>query len=83
MSRTVKHLPRTPQGMGAARAPAVLLTAEQLMERLGVSRTSLWSLMRKRGLPYIKLGPGRRAALRFSVESVNTWLTQNEQRDAP
>jgi len=62
--------------------PITLLNAEQVMAKLGVSRTLLWSLMRKNGLPYIKYGQGRRASLRFSAESVDAWLRQNEQRNA-
>ena len=50
------------------------------MELLKVSRTGLHYLMRKDGLPYIKLGEGRCAALRFSRQSLDEWLTQNEHR---
>ena len=56
-----------------------LLHAEQVMELLGCSRTALWMLMRTQGLPYIKLGEGRRAALRFSSDSVSRWLASREQ----
>jgi predicted DNA-binding transcriptional regulator AlpA len=59
-----------------------LLTAGQVMEMLGVSRTALWMLMRSRGLPYIKLGEGRRAALRFSSDSVSRWLAAREQHSS-
>jgi excisionase family DNA binding protein len=57
-----------------------LLTVEQVMEMLSVSRTALWMLMRNQGLPYIKLGGGRRAALRFSSDSLSQWLAAREQR---
>jgi len=36
-------------------------------------------LMRKQGLPFIKLGEGRCAALRFSEQSLQQWLKQHEQ----
>jgi predicted DNA-binding transcriptional regulator AlpA len=64
-------------------APSVqypLLTAEQVMQMLGISRTSLWILMRQQGLPYIKLGDGRRAALRFTNDSLSRWLASREQQ---
>jgi predicted DNA-binding transcriptional regulator AlpA len=64
-------------------APSVqypLLTAEQVMQMLGISRTSLWILMRNQGLPYIKLGDGRRAALRFRNDSLSRWLASREQQ---
>ena len=73
---------RTTYPLATGTAPSVrypLLTAEQVMEMLGVSRTALWMLMRNRGLPYIKLGEGRRAALRFSSDSVSRWLAAREQ----
>ena len=56
-----------------------LLKDQQVMLLLGVSRTGLHYLMRKQGLPFIKLGEGRRAALRFSEHSLHLWLKQHEQ----
>ncbi len=56
-----------------------LLKDQQVMLLLGVSRTGLHYLMRKQGLPFIKLGEGRRAALRFSEQSLQLWLKQHEQ----
>jgi predicted DNA-binding transcriptional regulator AlpA len=70
-----------PRASGAA--PSVefpLLTAEQVMQMLLISRTSLWILMRNQGLPFIKLGDGRRAALRFTSDSVSRWLASREQQ---
>ena len=57
-----------------------LLTDKQVMELLKVSRTGLHYLMRKDGLPYIKLGAGRCAALRFHPASLAAWLAQNEHQ---
>ncbi len=76
---------RTAQHFATGSVPSVrypLLTAEQVMEMLGVSRTALWMLMRSRGLPYIKLGEGRRAALRFSSDSMSRWLVAREQHSS-
>jgi hypothetical protein len=50
------------------------------MTLLGISRTGLHYLMRKQGLPYIKLGEGNRAALRFNEQSLQVWLKQHEQQ---
>jgi predicted DNA-binding transcriptional regulator AlpA len=74
---------RSAHPLAKGTAPSVqypLLTAEQVMEMLGISRTSLWILMRHQGLPYIKLGEGRRAALRFTSDSVSRWLATREQQ---
>jgi excisionase family DNA binding protein len=76
---------RSPRPFATGATPSAhypLLTAEQVMELLGVSRTALWMLMRDRGLPYIKLGQGRRAALRFSSESVSKWLSVLEKHNS-
>jgi predicted DNA-binding transcriptional regulator AlpA len=76
---------KTAQPLATGTNPSVrypLLTAEQVMEMLGVSRTALWLLMRNQGLPYIKLGEGRRAALRFSSESVSKWLSAREKHSS-
>jgi predicted DNA-binding transcriptional regulator AlpA len=77
MPKTVKRVEVTP-----ATAQAKLLTAEQVMEMLCVSRTGLYYLMRLQGLPYIKLGDTSRAALRFNAKSVEQWLTRNERHAA-
>jgi predicted DNA-binding transcriptional regulator AlpA len=74
MHKTVKRVETAP-----ASTQAKLLTAEQMMELLCVSRTGLYLLMRQEGLPYIKFGVTRGAALRFNVRSVEQWLAQNER----
>jgi len=78
----------TTRGKRVQNAPAAdramqatpLLTDKQVMELLKVSRTGLHYLMRRKGFPYVKLGESRRASLRFSQQSVQEWLTQNEHR---
>ncbi len=59
---------------------SALLNDKQVMELLGVSRVTLHTMMRKDGLPYIKLGEGRGATLRFSRHSLDAWLAQQEHR---
>ena len=75
MQKTVPSVPSTPVS-----AQAKLLTAEQMMELLGVSRTGLYLLMRQEGLPYIKFGTTRGAALRFNARSIDKWLARNERQ---
>ena len=84
MPRTAPRAQRATQ-VQALTAPAGthLLKDQQVMLLLGVSRTGLHYLMRKQGLPYIKLGEGSRAALRFSEQSVHLWLKQHEQHTLP
>ena len=74
-----KSVPRLASGP-ASTVTSPLLHAEQVMELLGCSRTAIWTLMRTQGLPYIKLGDGRRTALRFSSDSVSQWLATREQQ---
>lgn len=64
-------------------APAQLLTAAQLMEMLSISRVKLHYMMRRDGLPYIKLGEGRAAAVRFSLSAVQQWLADNTVNAQP
>jgi predicted DNA-binding transcriptional regulator AlpA len=77
-----KHLPRraTRTQPEAESTASTLLKDQQVMTLLGISRTGLHYLMRKQGLPYIKLGGGSRAALRFSEQSLQVWLKQHEQQ---
>ena len=78
-------MPRTTPRAKRAQAPTepsatTLLKDQQGMLLLGVSRTGLHYLMRRQGLPYIKLGEGSRAALRFNEHSLQLWLKQHEQQ---
>ena len=75
MTKTAKHVEAKTEGPARAK----LLTAEQVMEMLCISRTGLYYLMRQEGLPYIKFGETRGAALRFNVKSVEQWLARNER----
>ena len=74
-----RHAPRT-TAVAAAPPVSALLNDKQVMDLLGVSRVKLHCMMRKDGLPYIKLGEGRGATLRFSWHSLDQWLAQQEHR---
>ena len=76
---TRRRIQSTPAADRAMQATP-LLTDKQVMELLKVSRTGLHYLMRRKGFPYVKLGESRRAPLRFSQQSVQEWLAQNEHR---
>lgn len=81
MPRTVPRAMRAERGQTPTEPAATnLLKDQQVMTRLGISRTGLHYLMRKQGLPYIKLGEGSRAALRFNEQSLQAWLKEHEQR---
>jgi predicted DNA-binding transcriptional regulator AlpA len=75
MTTSAKRPPKN----STAVAPSQLLTAPQVMDLLNVSRVKLHYMMQKDGLPYIKLGEGRMAAVRFSAKSLEAWLSQNER----
>ena len=87
-SQRLKESQRLPRRATRAKPPqaeaeptaSTLLKDQQVMTLLGISRTGLHYLMRKQGLPYIKLGEGSRAALRFSEHSLQVWLKQHEQQ---
>lgn len=53
-----------------------LLTQEQVMERLQISRVTLWRL-RKQGLPVVQVG----RAIRFDAQEVSKWLKTQGQID--
>jgi len=75
MPKTAKRVTTKPEPI----APTQLLTARQVMTWLNVSRTELWKMMYGRGLPYIKMGKNRNAALRFDTQSIEHWLAQYKQ----
>jgi predicted DNA-binding transcriptional regulator AlpA len=83
MPRTAPRAKRATRVQAATEPTATnLLKDQQVMLLLGVSRTGLHYLMRRQGLPYIKLGEGSRAALRFNEQSLQLWLKQHEQHAA-
>jgi predicted DNA-binding transcriptional regulator AlpA len=81
MPRTATRAKRANQRQTTTEPIATnLLKDQQVMLLLGISRTGLHYLMRKQGLPSIKLGEGSRAALRFNEQSLQLWLKQHEQQ---
>ena len=52
-----------------------LLTIRQVARMLGVSRPTVYAMMEREGLPYLKIGK----TLRFSPSSVHEWLAEHEQ----
>jgi excisionase family DNA binding protein len=51
-----------------------LLTIQGVAAMLCVSRPTVYTLMAREGLPYLKIGK----SLRFSPSSVRTWLAERE-----
>jgi excisionase family DNA binding protein len=52
-----------------------LLTAEDVAERLGVTRDWVWSQARAGRIPHVKLGRYRR----FREEAIDDWLRRLEE----
>lgn len=60
--------------------PDRLLTIDEVIEIVGVSRTVIWKL-RKRGdfpLP-LKLSPGMTGATRWRASEIQTWIETRER----
>jgi excisionase family DNA binding protein len=54
----------------------MLLSVEQACEALGVSRTTLWELRKRRKIPFIKIG--RRVL--FPKAEIERWIQVQAQR---
>jgi excisionase family DNA binding protein len=52
-----------------------LLTAEQVAERLGMTKEWVWAQVRADRIPHVRLGRYRR----FRQESIDDWLREIEQ----
>ncbi len=76
MPRTARRVTTKPEPT----VPTQLLSSQQVMIWLNVSRTELWKMMYQKGLPYIKMGKNRNAALRFDTQSIEHWLAQYKQQ---
>lgn len=59
----------------ASPLPKPLLTVEELCELLKMSRRST-ELLRKRGMPYLRLSPGGHP--RFDYDKVKKWMESNK-----
>jgi excisionase family DNA binding protein len=55
-----------------------LLTAEEVAERLGVTKDWVWAQARAGRIPHVQLGRYRR----FREEALETWLRDQEARPA-
>ncbi|MBW2056394.1 MAG: helix-turn-helix domain-containing protein [Deltaproteobacteria bacterium] len=56
-----------------------ILNEAELMELLGVSRTTLWKLRRDRNLPYGKVG----REYRYLKSEIIRWLKESKYQMAP
>ncbi len=76
MARKAKDVPPTspaegsPPNLAAPAGDEPLLTTRQLMEFLNVSRTKVWELVNKQGLPAFKIG----GDYRYRRSEVLRWL---------
>jgi excisionase family DNA binding protein len=52
-----------------------LLTAEQVAERLGVTKEWVWAQVRRDHIPHVRLGRYRR----FREEAIEEWLRRKER----
>jgi excisionase family DNA binding protein len=56
-----------------------LLTAEQVAERLGVTKEWVWAQARSGRIPHVRLG----RYCRFREEAIEAWVIQLESEPAP
>ena len=53
-----------------------LFNAYQLANKLGITHTTIYSWVDK-GLPYEHITVGKRISMRFDLDKVKEWLTEN------
>lgn len=56
-----------------------LLTAEQVAERLGVTRAWVWAQVRADAIPHVRLGRYRR----FRQQAIDQWIAHLERGGEP
>lgn len=59
-------------------SPKEILTVEELSERLKIQISTIRNKVFKGDIPYFKLGPGKRAPVRFLGIQINEWLSKNQ-----
>lgn len=60
-------------------SPKEFLTVEELSKRLKLKITTIREKVSKNEIPYIKLGEGKRASVRFLGKDLNEWLTEHRR----
>jgi len=66
-------------GFGMELKDKEILNESELMELLGVSRTTLWKLRRERNLPYGKVG----REYRYLKSDIIRWLKESQYQPSP
>lgn len=59
-------------------SPDEVLTVEELSERLKIKISTVREKVFKDDIPYLKLGSGKRAPVRFQGRQLNEWLSKNQ-----
>ena len=54
--------------------PTKLMTVEELSNYLGRSKSSIYVMVYRGQIPYIKLGTGKNGSLRFDFEEIESFL---------
>jgi len=57
-----------------------LLTKKEVIEWFDISLTTLNRWMKEKDFPFLKLGKGKYARVRFEREKIMKWLKKNLQR---
>jgi excisionase family DNA binding protein len=65
-------------GLDGLTAMTRLLTADEVAERLGVTRDWVWAQARTGRIPHIQLG-----RCRFREDTLDMWFQELEQRSTP
>ncbi len=61
-----------------------MLTVAQAAEALGVGKDTVYGLIKHEGLPAVSVGlTGKRLKLRVYVASLDQWIKEREQTNAP
>lgn len=58
--------------------PNEMLKVEDVAERLRVSESTVRDWVFTRYIPFLKLGPSKRSAVRFYGRALNQWLEENK-----
>ena len=57
-----------------------LLTIKQLSQKLNCSEDKIRSMISRDQIPHVRLGPGKRAPVRFDPREINRWLQSHTRQ---
>ena len=76
-------MPSTSKAPAPSGTPGALLDVRDCAAYIGTSERHIRRLVTERRIPFLKLGPGKNARLRFNTIKLDAWLAEHSVEPPP